>query len=258
MSRNWHRDRFIPCDSCTRVSCSECGVSYWLPKSKADKYPTCGVVCSKVRRERIVRERERRCAVCGEPFIPRSTQLAAGTGIYCSHKCQGVAQSGDGNPMHGKSITAEQRAKWRETRDINDSWLRGEKSTWWNGGAEAAAARRKQRVAEMVASGESARRRREYVAKNKLLVRELASNRKSRKVGRLPRGTVKKIGDFQQWKCAICSVCVKDSFHVDHVFPLSKGGKHEPRNIQILCPTCNVRKNAKDQIEYMQSIGRLI
>ena len=33
--------------------------------------------------------------------------------------------------------------------------------------------------------------------------------------------------------------------HIDHKIPLAKGGKHIIGNIQILCPTCNIKKGAK-------------
>lgn len=38
-----------------------------------------------------VAARRRPCAVCGQEFVPRSTQLRAGRGLYCSHKCHGIA-----------------------------------------------------------------------------------------------------------------------------------------------------------------------
>lgn len=46
--------------------------------------------------------------------------------------------------------------------------------------------------------------------------------------------------------CFWCKVDCNHSFHIDHYYPLSKGGKHETGNLVISCPTCNVRKNAKD------------
>ncbi len=48
---------------------------------------------------------------------------------------------------------------------------------------------------------------------------------------------------------AQCIYCLADlrvvGIHMDHIMPLALGGAHEDSNIQLLCPTCNCRKNAK-------------
>lgn len=51
--------------------------------------------------------------------------------------------------------------------------------------------------------------------------------------------------------------CAKD-FHIDHIIPLSKGGAHELRNLCIACPPCNLRKSAKDPIDFAREIGKLL
>ncbi len=48
----------------------------------------------------------------------------------------------------------------------------------------------------------------------------------------------------------ICNICHKTSpykalFHIDHIKPLSKGGKTLAENMQLLCHTCNIRKGDK-------------
>lgn len=51
----------------------------------------------------------------------------------------------------------------------------------------------------------------------------------------------------------ICCICKKaldkkgyNSFHVDHIVPLSKGGEHYSLdNLQLLCPNCNLKKSNK-------------
>jgi 5-methylcytosine-specific restriction endonuclease McrA len=74
----------------------------------------------------------------------------------------------------------------------------------------------------------------------------------------LPRGFIAKLFLLQRKKCTICRRSIEAGYHVDHITALAKGGKHEPWNIQLLCATCNVRKSAKDPIEYMQSRGYLL
>lgn len=57
--------------------------------------------------------------------------------------------------------------------------------------------------------------------------------------------------------CHWCGEKCKRKYHVDHYMPLSKGGRHEVSNLVIACPTCNLRKNAKDPLEFAASMGRL-
>jgi 5-methylcytosine-specific restriction enzyme A len=42
------------------------------------------------------------------------------------------------------------------------------------------------------------------------------------------------------YKCVGCSST--DNLQVDHIIPLSRGGKHNESNFQILCKTCNLKK----------------
>lgn len=62
----------------------------------------------------------------------------------------------------------------------------------------------------------------------------------------------------QKGRCAYCKVKVGDKYHVDHIQPLFNGGGNGKDNLQICCPTCNLRKNAKDPIDFAQSLGLLI
>lgn len=47
----------------------------------------------------------------------------------------------------------------------------------------------------------------------------------------------------------ICGICGRDvdpfNFHVDHVIPICRGGKHSYANTQISHPLCNLRKGSK-------------
>lgn len=42
--------------------------------------------------------------------------------------------------------------------------------------------------------------------------------------------------------CASCLCNLSGSIHLDHIFPLSKGGRHSVGNIQFLCQRCNQEK----------------
>jgi|SRR5579859_1848648 len=62
----------------------------------------------------------------------------------------------------------------------------------------------------------------------------------------------------QKFKCVNCKCSIKEMYEVDHITALSRGGSNSIRNIQLLCVSCNRRKNAKDPIEWAQENGRLI
>lgn len=67
-----------------------------------------------------------------------------------------------------------------------------------------------------------------------------------------------KIRKLQKDKCAICKIKLNGAGHVDHIYPIARGGSNFPRNLQILCAPCNQSKSARDPIEFMQSKGMLL
>lgn len=72
-------------------------------------------------------------------------------------------------------------------------------------------------------------------------------------------GLVQRLVRLQKGRCACCAEkVVPEKFHVDHIMPLSKGGEHNDKNIQLLCGRCNLQKHAKHPIDFMQSRGFLL
>jgi 5-methylcytosine-specific restriction endonuclease McrA len=55
----------------------------------------------------------------------------------------------------------------------------------------------------------------------------------------------------QNGKCKACGVDVTAGYHVDHIVALACGGTNWPSNLQILCPTCNMSKGAKDYEDWL-------
>lgn len=100
-----------------------------------------------------------------------------------------------------------------------------------------------------------------YTEKNKEKVsaaqRSLRHKRRNAE-GSFSSSDVFALGKLQKWKCANCKTCIKDSYHVDHIMPLSRGGSNWPNNLQLLCPPCNQGKHAKHPIEWAQENGRLL
>jgi 5-methylcytosine-specific restriction endonuclease McrA len=49
----------------------------------------------------------------------------------------------------------------------------------------------------------------------------------------------------QNGQCKLCGVMIILKFHIDHIVPLVAGGSNWPFNLQLLCPTCNMKKGSR-------------
>lgn len=98
-------------------------------------------------------------------------------------------------------------------------------------------------------------------AANRDKCRAYSRNRRARfraAEGRHTADDVAAIFAAQRGKCAACRKSVRGDYHVDHITPLIEGGSNWPSNLQILCPRCNLQKNRRDPVEFMQSRGFLL
>ena len=87
------------------------------------------------------------------------------------------------------------------------------------------------------------------------------ANRRARKKaagGKHTAADIKQLFRLQRGKCACCHVSIADGYHVDHIQPLALGGSNDKANLQLLCPTCNLRKSAKHPVDFMRETGRLL
>jgi hypothetical protein len=93
-------------------------------------------------------------------------------------------------------------------------------------------------------------------------VRVHNQNRRARKKqngGKLSRGIAAKLFALQTGRCTCCHADLKSTgHHIDHIMPLALGGSNTDDNVQLLCPTCNLSKNAKHPVDFMQSRGFLL
>ena len=95
----------------------------------------------------------------------------------------------------------------------------------------------------------------------RLYMRAYTNKRRAREIeagGGYTRDDISQIYTAQKAKCAICRKSLRSEFHADHIIPLVRGGSNYRSNIQLLCKTCNLRKSAKDPIDFMRSLGWLL
>jgi len=82
---------------------------------------------------------------------------------------------------------------------------------------------------------------------------------KKREVGgKLSKELVGKLFKLQKGKCACCSQQLGDDYHLDHIMPLALGGQNTDVNIQLLKSRCNMQKNSKHPVDFMQQRGFLL
>lgn len=221
-----------------------CGAWFVLPACHASRHRSCTAECAAAQRAAVAEARKQNCAECGSTFIPRPNQLSKGHGRYCTNKCSlSAARRSDAFKACGPKRVASMRASYAPKRP--------EDNPRWMGGPAAYRKRRQE-------SGDGARQLREYRKANPHKTREWQQNRKNRKAGRLDYGTIPRLMEAQRGLCAYCRCNIRSAYHVDHVVPLAKGGRHEKGNVQLLCGPCNLRKSDRDPIKFAQLNGMLI
>jgi hypothetical protein len=228
----WFDERFVENINRFRKDCENCGTPMWFPKSKLGLYRRCGNDCGESAKSIARNQRMRPCATCGKRFIPRLWQLKMGHGKFCSQACNTESHAA----VNSDASREKGRISWRARHAVDPIVKSGPANPGWNGGRKATYKRRLQ-------SG---------------LIREYRHLRRARGAGPIPKGTAQKLGGLQKWKCVVCKKAIQNKYEIDHIMPLALGGDNSAHNLQLLCVTCNRRKNAKHPIDFMQAQGYLL
>lgn len=233
--------------------CEECLRWFSMPQCHTDSHKSCSKECGQAIRQRrklqSITERLKNCAECGKQFSPRGTQIRLGQGKFCSLACRGKNMPA---AIFSDEARAKARAGYLKARAENRvKFYSGEENAKWKGGRKASLKRR-------IESGSVAAAVKKYRKENPERAKEWAHSRRSKKLGKLPPGTIGRILGLQRDRCANCGIRLNGKYHVDHIIPLARDGQHVKDNIQILCQPCNTRKWAKDPIAFAAEEGRLL
>jgi 5-methylcytosine-specific restriction endonuclease McrA len=68
--------------------------------------------------------------------------------------------------------------------------------------------------------------------------------------GRYRGQDVQRLRHRQSHRCAICSTCIRQFWHVDHIIPIARGGSNFVGNLQLLCAACNLSKRDLLPVEF--------
>lgn len=88
--------------------------------------------------------------------------------------------------------------------------------------------------------------------------RKANTHRRRNAPGKFTADDVLTLFRCQRGKCASCELKLSSEYHVDHITPISKGGTHNSKNLQLLCRSCNLSKGAKLPEEFMRTRGLLL
>ena len=228
------------------------------------------------------------CQVCGTAFERK--EITAKDGAFCSIRCsrlgpRSVAKAAGEKYYTPKKACINGHTCQRKTSNGSCpecNLLQGRKDSHRN--REKRSQRFKEKYRDPVFSEKMRAKHREWLKNNKdkIFEYEQANADRRRELDRLRRqndpekyraivrnrralrrsapGTHTKqdILDLYKAQCGRCVYCrkrLRKVYHVDHRQPLARGGSNDKSNLQILCPTCNVRKSARDPIEFEKSIG---
>lgn len=84
------------------------------------------------------------------------------------------------------------------------------------------------------------------------------ANRRARLMqaeGRFTKNDVRQIYANQNGRCAYCQIGLNNTYHIDHIQPLSRGGSNYPDNLACACPHCNTSKHDKTVEEWIATRG---
>jgi len=184
---------------------------------------------------------EQKCKYCGFSYTTRYS-----FSVFCSNKCKISWHNRD--KCQNKKEYNRQHAKKYRLNNLQKCKERRKKNYFLN----------KKRELELskIWKEKNKKSNREYhrkycimwCRKNKEKRRAISLNNKAKRrnaIGKIKKKDIVFKLEIQQNLCYWCMKFCGESYHVDHIVPISKGGSNESKNLCISCPDCNLEKKDK-------------
>lgn len=160
-------------------------------------------------------------------------------------ECKRLASAVRAKSSQKRASDANYREQNREQRN---AWFRS------NYASKRPAIRERQRAYAAKTSARNVRRAAEWHALHPESKRTAVRNRRARLAGSSDKHTRSDVLQLLIEQGSCCAACRADlsitGYHVDHAIPISRGGSNGKANLQLLCPTCNLRKGALTMDEF--------
>jgi len=207
--------------------CQHCGELFYVNPSRIGVKKFCSKKCHSLS---MTENTTVKCATCGKEFATVKSQITLRNRTHCSRKCRADAVR--------LTVEEKKRRRTQYFREHRDEYReRGRRFKRLNPEKIRESAKRQQQKPEV-----RLRHRVRQAQRNRRL--------KDRSDGSITVDAINEMGERQGWMCVYCDVPIRDEFHIDHIHPVSRGGAHSIRNIQLLCAPCNLRKHTKTHDEY--------
>lgn len=177
---------------------------------------------------------------------------------YEANKSMILAINKASNIRNEKSVKMGKK-RWYDRVKQSEEWQNKQKELRMASVAIKQAYDKKYRAGRPARNAENSRN---WILRNPEKRRAIAFNYKSK------RCSIERAGDpthvifawvrLQEKVCFWCGVTCEDGYHVDHFNPLARGGEHRVTNLRISCPSCNLRKNARDPYEFAAEVGKFL
>ncbi len=229
------------------TDCPVCKTSVYRPNSQSNRL-FCSISCRDIGKRRETYNddnKTKRCSCCGEwkqfdSFATSKGDKASKQEIalqaYCSScslkkSAEWAARNKDAKRRHRRESDARNAEKLkvvRANRSNEQREARNKNHRQW-------------RKANM----------------DKVLMWNRLRRYKERAAGDMPhRFDIGRLLCDQDAHCTYCKELLVGEYHIDHKIPVSRGGLNEIENLQILCPTCNMKKGAMTHDEYAEKLNR--